>query len=66
VAEVLPVSKEGVEAWVEAIALYASQTSTFWKNRAAMEAELHEYLQKFWGVRLWKRIPETFATELSL
>jgi LmbE family N-acetylglucosaminyl deacetylase len=62
-AEVLPVSETGVDAWAEAMALYASQASTFWENHAAMKAELCEYLQEFGGVRLWSRTFETFTAE---
>ena len=53
--EVLPISEAGVEAWSEAIGLYASQTSTFWNGKAAMETELRNYLREFGGVRLWRR-----------
>jgi LmbE family N-acetylglucosaminyl deacetylase len=52
-ARVFPISEYGMEAWAEAIAIYASQMSTFWPDHAAMEAELCGYLHKFGGLRLW-------------
>jgi len=52
-AQVFPISEAGVAAWGEAMALYASQMSTFWPDRAAMEAEVHGYLRGFGGLRLW-------------
>ena len=54
-AQVLPISEPGIKAWTEAIAMYTSQMSTFWPDRAAMEAELRGYLQRFGGLRLWHR-----------
>jgi len=55
-AQVLSISEPGIEAWVEAAAMYASQMSTFWADRAAMEAELRGYLQRFGGLWLWRQM----------
>ncbi|HLF90362.1 MAG TPA: PIG-L family deacetylase [Anaerolineales bacterium] len=54
-AQVLSISEPGIKAWAEAIAMYSSQLSTFWPDRAAMEAELRGYLQRFGGLRLWSQ-----------
>lgn len=51
--EVFPISHAGMQAWEEAAALYVSQFSTFWRGRAALQAELHAYCQQFGGIQLW-------------
>lgn len=37
------VSKDGLSAWVRAVAAHASQISTFWPDNATMEAALRDY-----------------------
>ena len=51
-----PVSEPGLEAWIEAIALYASQISTFWPDLQSMRVEISAYCQQVEGVRLWQRV----------
>lgn len=53
-ADIFPVSERGFNAWGEAVALYASQLSSFWANRAVMEGALRDYLQEVGGIRLWR------------
>jgi LmbE family N-acetylglucosaminyl deacetylase len=50
-----PVSEEGLQAWVEAVAAYESQISTFWADEEAMKAELQAYARQMGGVRLWRK-----------
>jgi LmbE family N-acetylglucosaminyl deacetylase len=49
-----PVSPEGLAAWGEAVELYASQVSTFWKDLEEMRAQLGAYHGRTGGVRLWR------------
>lgn len=53
-AEIFPVPEMGMEAWGDAVALYASQMSSFWANQAVMAAELQKYVQHTGGIRVWK------------
>jgi LmbE family N-acetylglucosaminyl deacetylase len=48
------VSEAGVEAWVASIAAHASQISTFWPDREAMQAAIKAYHQQVGGVRLFR------------
>jgi len=47
------VSKEGMSNWIEAVAAYNSQISSFWSNRNVMEKELRSYSKKQGGICLW-------------
>jgi len=49
-----PVSKRGLKAWIEAIALHTSQISTFWPDLHSMRAEISAYCRQVGGVRLWQ------------
>ena len=49
-----PVSERGLEAWIEAIALHASQISTFWPDMQSMREEMSAYCQQVGGLRLWQ------------
>lgn len=48
-----PVSPEGLHAWQDAIACYRSQLSTFWKDRAELEAAIESYSRQSGGACLW-------------
>ena len=53
---IIPVSEAGLEAWIESVAAYASQLSTFWPDDASMRAALRDYWQSAGGgVNLWRR-----------
>jgi LmbE family N-acetylglucosaminyl deacetylase len=45
--------EEDVDAWCEAIALYASQISTFWTEKKEIREEIYPYWQKGGGSCLW-------------
>lgn len=49
-----PVSSEGLNAWIHAIAAYQSQLSTFWKTDHEMVDALAAYLNQGGGTALWK------------
>lgn len=51
--EIFPISEVGVSAWVQSVAAYQSQISTFWESLAAMEAALRNYWLRGGGVILW-------------
>jgi LmbE family N-acetylglucosaminyl deacetylase len=46
-------SEAAIEAWVEGILHYRSQISTFWDDATQIARELHEYLEKAGGVRVF-------------
>ncbi len=48
------VSPEALAAWQDAVACYQSQMSTFWSDRAELNAALREYWQAGGGVCLWR------------
>ncbi|WP_299027460.1 PIG-L family deacetylase [uncultured Thermanaerothrix sp.] len=50
----LELPAEALEAWVEAIACYRSQLSTFWPDFAALNRELRHYYQNCKGQILWR------------
>jgi len=52
---VFHLSEAGVEAWVGAVAAHASQISTFWPGRAAMQAEIRAYARRMGGIHLWRK-----------
>jgi LmbE family N-acetylglucosaminyl deacetylase len=52
--QVFPVSKDGLEAWIKAVAAYESQISTFWQDFDEMKASLRAYWLDMGGIRLWK------------
>ena len=60
-----PVSESGRQAWVQSVAAYASQISTFWPDLTAMQADIYAYCQKMGdgacGVRLWRPPTSGFA-----
>jgi LmbE family N-acetylglucosaminyl deacetylase len=48
------ISPEALRAWKEAVACYRSQMSTFFKDRADLNASLENYLQTGGGACLWR------------
>ncbi|HEY9075873.1 MAG TPA: PIG-L family deacetylase [Anaerolineaceae bacterium] len=48
------VSADGLKAWQQGVAAYASQISTFWGSLAEMEQALHLYWSKGGGTCLWR------------
>ena len=47
------VSREALAAWQEAVARYASQISTFWSSREALDEGIKTYWQSGGGTCLW-------------
>lgn len=58
---VFPVSEAGLAAWVESVAEYVSQISTFWFSWEDMEIEIRGYCQKNGGVQLWQYTEQAFG-----
>ena len=58
---VFPISEAGLVSWVESVAAYSSQISTFWFRLEDMEAEIRQYCQKDSGVQLWRVSEQTFG-----
>jgi LmbE family N-acetylglucosaminyl deacetylase len=54
-AKVIPVSNEALNAKIEAILAFRSQLSTFWRDRADLEAQVLGYTRRVGGERVWKR-----------
>lgn len=52
-AEIRQVSSAGMEAWMQSVAAYRSQISTFWSGEEAMRAGLQAFSEREGGVRLW-------------
>ena len=48
-----PITDMGVSKWIEAISVYKSQISSFWKDVNDMANEVKQYYQKQQGIRLW-------------
>lgn len=53
-AQLLPVSQAGATARIEAIAAFVSQASTFFNDRADLEAQIKEQIRLDGGERLWQ------------
>lgn len=51
-----PITEAGLAAWIESVAAYPSQISTFWFSRKDMEEDIRNYCLKNGGVQLWRRI----------
>jgi LmbE family N-acetylglucosaminyl deacetylase len=51
------VSEEALRSWQDAVAQYASQISSFWKDEADMREQLGQYWLTGEGCRLWKKRP---------
>ncbi len=49
------ISVEGIAAWQKAIAVHASQISTFWVDTGEMKQAISDYVLQEGGVRLWMR-----------
>lgn len=49
-----PVSRDGLAAWQDAIACYASQLSTFWGGLTEMQSAIETYWQSGGGTCLWR------------
>lgn len=52
VLSVQPLGEDDLAAWVDASACYTSQESTFWDDKAAMAAELADYLEQQGGMQI--------------
>jgi len=50
----LPISPAGLQAWQDSVDAYQSQISTFWADRAIMDAEVKSYWQAGMGSFLWQ------------
>jgi LmbE family N-acetylglucosaminyl deacetylase len=53
-SEVAPVAEDDLQAKVKAIAAYASQISTFWKDVETMETAVRAFAASTGGERLWR------------
>ncbi len=53
-AEIQPVSEAGLERWLEAMELYASQLSSLFDSLDSMHARMRDYWSVDWGIRLWR------------
>lgn len=51
------VNEDALVAWQDAVAQYASQISSFWKDEADMRTQLRQYWLTGEGSRLWKKSP---------
>ncbi len=51
------VNEKGLRSWQDAVAMYASQISSFWKDGADMRGQLRQYWLTGEGCRLWRKIP---------
>jgi hypothetical protein len=49
-----PLSEAGLFAWQASIAAHDSQISSFWPDRASMEAAISAYWRENQGIRLWQ------------
>jgi LmbE family N-acetylglucosaminyl deacetylase len=47
------ISQEGLTAWQDSIATYASQISTFWENTGQMKEAICNYQEMVGGITLW-------------
>lgn len=43
-------------AWTQAAAAYASQISSFWDDRDAMQGAIRDYYRQMQGLRLWRKV----------
>lgn len=51
----IPLSDAALRAKIEAVAAYESQLSTFFRDRADMEAIVRQYIRSIGGERVWRR-----------
>jgi hypothetical protein len=49
-----PVTEAGLFAWIESVAAYPSQISSFWFSLKDMEEDIRNYCLKIGGVHLWR------------
>lgn len=52
--QVFPISADGLDIWVDAVAAHASQLSTFWPGFEEMRSAIRSYWSQFEGLRLWR------------
>lgn len=52
--EKFPAPEPAQRAWVEAMACYKSQLSSFWPNAAVMREKIAAYIERLGGVFLWR------------
>lgn len=55
-ATVYPISYEGLHAWQDGIAAYASQISMLFLSQERMRAAICGYWQEYSGIRLWRGV----------
>jgi LmbE family N-acetylglucosaminyl deacetylase len=53
-AEVFPISRDSLQAWVRAVMAHQSQISSFWAGMNELQSELESYRKQMGGVRLWQ------------
>ncbi len=49
-----PIESDGLQAWQDAVACYASQISTFWGGEAEMRKEIEDYVKAAGGCSLFR------------
>jgi len=54
-SRVLPISSDGLSAWMDSISAHRSQISTFWASDHEMRQAITDYLHSNSGVRLWEK-----------
>lgn len=52
--KVYPITEQGLAAWQDSVAAYASQLSSFWTSEGQMRANIAQHCEKFGGVALWE------------
>jgi hypothetical protein len=50
---VYPINPEALRAWVESVAAYGSQISSFWQDKDMMEQAIEDYSCRYKGICLW-------------
>jgi len=59
--ELLPVTEEGLSAWLDGIAAYKSQMKMLFESEEKMRGAIRKYWADRRGVRLWRKIPPQTA-----
>jgi hypothetical protein len=49
------ISEGGLTAWINAVAAYTSQISSFWDDQASMEKAIRDYAGEKAKIRLWEQ-----------
>ena len=55
IPKMFQISEGGLTAWIEAVAAYTSQISSFWDDQASMERAIRDYAGEEAKIRLWEQ-----------